>query len=146
MDKLGKALCMNHQKTVSPQAIKLSNALKKRGINHKLEYSDGYKHVDIAINWAKLYIELEGKQHGFSAKQMIADDERDKYSQKDGYATKRIANEWVDQNVNKLANSISVLAKKRYREIKENEENKSLIGMFKKVLNKLSEQLEGFEF
>ena len=129
----------------TPQAQTLYNELLKRGIKCELESFDGYKHVDIAIHWAKLYLELDGKQHGFSAKQMIADDERDKYSQKDGYSTKRIPNEWVNQNVNKLANNIAVLAKKRYREIKENEENVSVKGIFKKLLNKLSEKLEDFE-
>lgn len=84
MDKFGKALCMTHQKTVTPQALKLSKALNNLDIKHKLEYDDGFKHVDIAIEWAKLYLELDGAQHAFSPKQMCADDERDKHSQKQG--------------------------------------------------------------
>ena len=145
MDNFGRALCLNHQKTVSPQAIQLSNALKRQGISHELEYSDGYKHVDIAIEWAKLYLELDGKQHAFSPKQMRADYDREKYSQKDGYVTKRIPNEWVDTNVNKLAISLASLARKRYREIKENEESHTLTGIVKKMLNKLTEKLDYFE-
>jgi len=144
-DKFGIALCMNHQKTVTPQAIKLSNSLKRQGVNHQLEYGDGFKHVDIAVPWAKLYLELDGKHHAFSSKQMCADDERDKYSQKEGYTTKRIPNEWVDANVDRLARSIATLAKKRYREIKENEKQFSLTGMVKKLLSKLSEQLDYYD-
>jgi hypothetical protein len=41
-------------------AIRLSNALKKEGIDHELEHWDGHKHVDIAILWAKVYIEVIG--------------------------------------------------------------------------------------
>ena len=141
----GAALCMAHQKTVTPQAIKLSNALKSLDVKHSLEYDDGFKHVDIAIEWAKIYLELDGKQHGFSPKQMCADDDRDKSSLKEGFATKRIPNEWVDENVDKLALSIAGLANKRYREILENENKHSLTGIIKNVITKLSEQLENYE-
>lgn len=141
----GAALCMSHQKTVTPQAIKLSNALKSLDVEHTLEYSDGFKHVDIAIEWAKLYLELDGRQHGFSPKQMCADDERDKHSQKNGFVTKRIPNEWVDKNVDRLALSIAGLANKRYREILESEKKLSLTGIIKTVITKLSEQLENYE-
>ena len=141
----GAALCMRHQKTVTPQAIKLSNALKNLDVKHKLEYSDGYKHIDIAIESAKLYLELDGTQHGFSPKQMCADDERDKYSLRDGFVTKRIPNVWVDQNVDRLAASIAVLANKRQFEIRESEKKISLSGIVKTVLTKLSETLENYE-
>ncbi len=145
MDHNGAPLCMVHQKTVTPQAIKLSNALKNLDVKHTLEYSDGFKHVDIAIEWAKLYLELDGKQHGFSSKQMCADDDRDKGSLNDGFATKRIPNEWVDENVEKLALSVAGLANKRYRAILENENRHSLTGIIKTVMTKLSEQLENYE-
>ena len=84
----GTALCMNHQRTVTLQALKLSNALKTH-VKHVLEYNDGFKHVDIAIESAKIYIELDGSQHAFSPEQICADDERDKYSLKDGFVTKK---------------------------------------------------------
>ena len=88
---------MNHQKTVTPQALKLSKALKSFDVRHTLEYSDGHKHVDIAIESAKLYLELDGSQHAYSTKQMLADDSRDGHSHKAGYTTKRIPNAWVDK-------------------------------------------------
>ena len=121
-NKIGTALCMNHQKTVTPESIKLSKALKDLEVEHKLETFDGHKHVDISIESAKLYIELDGSQHGLSSKQMLADDERDKHSLKEGYYTKRIPNAWVNQNPHRLANSIKTLTEKRQRELKE--ENK----------------------
>ena len=150
MDKYGKALCMTHQKTfaysnkqnkVTPQARRLSRALNDLHVQHELEYYDGYKHVDIAIPSARLYLELDGAQHGFNPKQMIADDERDKYSQKSGWTTKRIPNVWIDKNVNKLAASIAILVRKRENERKQY----SLTGIAKSIFKKLSETLEGFE-
>ena len=150
MDKYGKALCMTHQKTfaysnkqnkVTPQARRLARALNDLHVQHELEYYDGYKHVDIAIPSARLYLELDGAQHGFNPKQMIADDERDKYSQKSGWTTKRIPNVWIDKNVNKLAASIAILVRKRENERKQY----SLTGIAKSIFKKLSETLEGFE-
>lgn len=157
-DRFGAPLCMNHQKTVTAQALKLSKALNDIDIKHTLEYNDGFKHVDIAIEYAKLYLELDGSQHAFSPKQMCADDERDKHSLRDGYITKRISNVWVDKDVDKLAVSIASLANKRYREILENEKQQSLAsknekkhsltGIMKTVVNKareISDKLENFE-
>jgi hypothetical protein len=63
MTQFGRALCHEHQKTVTTHALKLSKALEEKGVNHTLEYDDGFKHVDIAIKWAKLYLEIEGSQH-----------------------------------------------------------------------------------
>lgn len=143
MNHFGLALYMSHQKTVTPQAIKLSNALNNLDVKHKLEYNDGFKHVDIAIESAKLYLELDGAQHAFSPKQMCVDDERDRHSQRDGFVTKRIPNVWVDQNVDRLA--ASILVNKRQYELRENEKKYSLTGIVKSVLSKLSEQLENYE-
>ena len=154
MDKFGKALCMTHQKThretpfhinqeskITPQAIRLSKALNDLRVEHELEHYDGYKHVDIAIPSARLYLELDGTQHAFNPKQMIADDDRDKYSQKSGWTTKRIPNAWIDKDADRLASSIAILVRK-----KENERKQvSLTGVAKSVFKKLSETLEGFE-
>jgi very-short-patch-repair endonuclease len=154
MDKFGKALCMTHQRThqkaplypsqeskVTPQAIRLSKALHDLRVEHELEHYDGYKHVDIAIPSARLYLELDGTQHAFNPKQMIADDERDKYSQKSGWTTKRIPNGWIDKDVDRLASSIAILVRKRENERKQ----VSLTGIAKSVFRKLSETLDGFE-
>ena len=168
MDRYGKALCMNCQKTfstpktatityqnrekITPQAIKLSNALKRVDIKHELEYWDGHKHVDIAIPWAKLYIEIEGRQHGFNPKQILSDETRDTSSQKEGYYTKRIPNEWVDRDAQQVASGIARLARRRYRQMKE---KTSIIGKLKtgygimktgySVLTKISDSIEDDE-
>ena len=148
MKHSGTPLCMSHQKTVTPEAIKLSKALKNLEVQHTLEAYDGYKHVDIAIESAKLYIELDGSQHGFNSKQMLADYDRDKHSRKAGYDTIRIPNIWVNQNVYRLANSINKLSMKRQTEIKENENKITVTGIMKTMIKtavKLSKKLEDFE-
>ena len=100
---------------ITPQARKLSEALKRRGIRHKLEDYDGYKHVDISIPWANLNIEIDGKQHSLNPKQFYADLERDTYSAEDGIATKRFANEEIDRYVEQIADAIAKVARRRYR-------------------------------
>ena len=100
----------------TPQAKKLFSALKKRGIKCKLEAYDGYKHVDISIGWAKLNVEIDGRHHLLSHKQLYSDIQRDSYSQEDGIHTIRIPNETIDKDVNKLANTIAKVARKRYSE------------------------------
>jgi very-short-patch-repair endonuclease len=126
-DEFGKALCRYHQGTVpkkmarsnskvTPQAQKLSEALRKRHIAHKLEAFDGHKHVDISIGWAKLNIEIDGKQHILNAKQVYSDLERDSFSHEDGIVTKRFTNEDIDKYVDQIAEAIAKVARKRYKE------------------------------
>jgi very-short-patch-repair endonuclease len=148
MKNNGVALCLNHQKTVTPQALKLSKALNNIGVKHVLEYDDGHKHVDMAIEWAMIYIELDGSQHAFDPKQMCADDERDMHSLRKGFVTKRIPNLWIDQNVEGLAVSIASLANKRYKTILENQRKSNVTGFLKDIVNTartFSEKLENFE-
>jgi very-short-patch-repair endonuclease/cell division protein FtsL len=121
MDKFGKALCRDHQKTVTTQALKLSEALNEKGVNHTLEYDDGFKHVDIAIKWAKLYLEIEGAQHLYTPKQMITDYKRDNYSLKDGFYTIRIPNTIIQKDVRSVAECVADLASLRHREISINQ-------------------------
>jgi very-short-patch-repair endonuclease len=145
---IGMALCRNHQNTVTPEAIKLSKALKDLEVTHTLEAFDGYKHVDIAIESAMLYIELDGSQHNLSSKQLIADFERDKYSRKDGYDTIRVPNERVSQNVYRLASNIKTLALKREAELKEARNKLTVTGIMKSMIKtavKLSKKLEEIE-
>jgi very-short-patch-repair endonuclease len=144
----GIALCSNHQKTVTHQALKLSKALNSLRIEHKLEQGDGFKHVDIAIEFAKLYVELDGSQHVLSPKQMLADHERDKHSLRAGYITKRIPNNAIDKDVDSVATGIAMLAHKRYKEITEEKKKRSITKVVKNVINtarSISEKLENFE-
>lgn len=41
----------------------LINTLRKRGLEVISQYWDGYKHVDIYVPEARLYIEVDGMQH-----------------------------------------------------------------------------------
>ena len=101
---------------VTPQAKALYDALQERGIKCKLEAYDGYKHVDISIEWAKLNIEIDGKHHLFKYKQMSSDMGRDTGSQEEGIYTMRIPNSSIEEDVNKIADNIAKLARKKYHE------------------------------
>lgn len=91
----------------------LHGALVRRGIDAKLEYSDGHKTVDIAILSAKLYIEVDGTQHSTNPKQIIADLERDEYSRQEGFRTIRIVNSVSYYHGNQVANAITQVARER---------------------------------
>jgi hypothetical protein len=70
----GFSLCMKDQYLIgesgaSAHTIDLYLALKARKFPVKLEYFDGYKHVDIAVP-GKLYIEVSG--HDLADRQIIA--------------------------------------------------------------------------
>ncbi len=99
------------------QARKLAAALRKRKIKCELEMGDGHKHVDIAIAWADLYIEIDGSQHRYDAKQMYSDIARDEYSHDDGVATRRFTNFDIDNHCDEVADAIAAVARKRYYEM-----------------------------
>ena len=98
---------------ITKQATSLKEALEKRGLECKSEYSDGHKHVDICIPKAKLYIEINGLQHYTDPKQIMSDFNREHYSDKDGFATLPITNQLIDNYLDEVANAIVVVAKKR---------------------------------
>ena len=157
MDHYGKALCMTHQRSYSPeksimkkstpQAIKLSNALKSRGVGNELEYFDGFKHVDIAIPKAKLFLELDGSQHILSSKQLRSDIARDSYSHRAGFSTVRIRNDYIDRSLNKVTDNLVEICATQYQ--KELGKPLSWLNLFKSGLKKLSEyyyELEDDDF
>jgi very-short-patch-repair endonuclease len=88
------------------QALALNKALNNVGIETKLEYYDGHKHVDICIPAAKIYIEVDGSQHYTNPKQIISDFTRDQYSVLDGFHTLHLPNQIVDGHVIKIARAI----------------------------------------
>jgi hypothetical protein len=147
MDHYGRALCITHQRGLSveknrlkkstPQAIKLSNALTSRGIENELEYFDGFKHIDIAIPKAKLFLELDGSQHILSSKQLRSDIERDSHSHEAGFSTVRIRNDYIDRNLNKVTDNIVEICAIQYQ--KELGKTPSWFALLKKGLKKLSE-------
>ncbi len=86
-----KPLCRKHQPT--REARKLGHLLKNY-YNWDIEFEkfDDHKHIDIAIDEAKTYIEVEGQHHAYSKTQALADLKRDSYSLEDQFITIRIQN------------------------------------------------------
>jgi len=109
-----KSAMVNKQNEPTPQAKKLHEALKERGIFNKLEPFDGNKHVDISIPWAKLNIEIDGKYHLTFPEHLFRDLQRDACSHNDGIDTIRIPNLYVDSDLDGIANSIAEVARKRH--------------------------------
>ncbi len=96
--------------TPTKQVLKLADALTKRGVEFQMEYWDGHKHIDIYIPKDNLYIEVDGVHHVTNHKQIIADFNRDYFSFKDGYFTKRITNELIDEHAEEIADAIAHIA------------------------------------
>lgn len=115
IDVFDKALCRKHQDEIraTTYAKKLYNELKKKGIDCELEKNDGYKRVDIAIPSAKLYIEVDGKQHSTNPKQIESDFMRDEYSRKNGFVTKRYTNNEIKHHLNEIVDALCIIVKKR---------------------------------
>lgn len=91
----------------TPEATALFNALIRKGVPAELEKFDGYKHIDIAITEAKVYIEVDGGHHNFNRKQALADLKRTYYSfKKDKCLTLRIPNSLIKNNVDETAEFI----------------------------------------
>jgi very-short-patch-repair endonuclease len=98
---------------ITPQSVKLSEALRERGINNEREHSDGYKHVDIYIPQANLYLEINGKYHLTDPGHLFRDLQRDACSHKDGIDTIRIPNFYVENHLDEVADAIAEVARKR---------------------------------
>lgn len=111
VNNFGKALCRKHQGT--RQAKKLYCALKKRWVNCELEAYDGYKHVDISIPQAKLNIEIDGKHHFTNPERLYSDLKRDYWSTKNGFDTIHIPNAMIDEEIEKIADSITEVTRRR---------------------------------
>lgn len=89
------------------QTLKLVEALKKRGLNIETEHWDGHKHIDVYIPEAKMYIEIDGLQHYTDPKQIIADLNRDHYSDDAKFFTKHISNQLIEAYSEEIADAIA---------------------------------------
>jgi len=102
----------------TPQARALYEALQKRGIHCKLEAYDGYKHIDISIPWAKIDIEIDGLQHYLDPEQLMSDFDRARLSaQNDDFDTMHIPNIIVEQHLERIADTIAIVAREWYEAI-----------------------------
>jgi hypothetical protein len=84
---------------VTNQALILYFALKEYGVPAELEKYDGFKSIDIAIEEAKVHIEVDGVQHNFDSRQALSDLKRTYYSFKKGYFTLRIPNSLINRHL-----------------------------------------------
>jgi len=100
---------VNKQNEPTPQAKKLHEALKEKGIHNELESFDGIKHVDVYIPWAKLAIEVDGEHHIRDPEQWFRDLKRDLYSHNEGKSTIHIPNYYVDTHLDELVDSIAII-------------------------------------
>lgn len=122
MANFDKPLCVTHQreKRASLHAQKLYYALKKRGIFCELE-SYGYKHIDISIRDAKLYIGVDGEHHSLDPEQLHVDLLRDEESQKKGFATKRYTLGEIDGNLEGIADTLAEVVEQRIKKYQKDE-------------------------
>jgi len=127
----GIPLCRSHQNWINNQlnqssttveAVTLYFKLKEHGVPAELEKHDGYKTIDIAIEDAKVHIEIDGMHHNSNSRQALSDLKRTYYSFKKGYFTLRIPNslirndldETVDYIIDLLMLNKSRIPKKRF--------------------------------
>ncbi len=102
------------------QVLMLTEALKERGVVFEVEYWDGHKHVDIYIPSDKLYIEIDGVPHSTKVEKIISDFNRDYFSFKGGFFTKRITNELIENHLEEIANAIAKISFNAPNKIGEN--------------------------
>ena len=96
-----------------PQVLRLKHELEKHGIQVITEHSDGYKRVDIYLPEAEMYIEVDGLQHLTDPEQIIADLQRDYYSNAEERYTLRIHNIDLINHLPKISQAIADVVTKR---------------------------------
>ncbi|RJQ16882.1 DUF559 domain-containing protein [Candidatus Woesearchaeota archaeon] len=100
------------------RAIKLNDALRKKGIGTMLECPDGHKRVDIRIWKYKLDLEVDGVQHNTSDVQALKDLQRTCGSLEKGFVTVRVPNVLVDKQLDKCIDIILKIIETRQKERK----------------------------
>ena len=108
---------MNRKST--PEAQLLKQELEKRGLIVRDEFFDGHKCVDLVIHRARLHIEVDGKHHYMDARQILADLNRMYYSDKDGYGTFHIPNDYITDSgyLQKVADAVAKAAYTRIEKL-----------------------------
>jgi len=121
MANFGKPLCLHHQreKRAAPHALKLYEALRKRGVFCELESYNSAKHIDIAVNDARLYIGIDGEHHNLDAEQLYIDLVKDEESFKEGFATKRFTLKELDEHMEGIADTLAEVIHQRIKKIQQ---------------------------
>lgn len=96
----------------------LMKLLKKAGIDVKEEFSDGHKHVDLAIPAAKLDIEIDGRQHVNTTSQILSDLKRSSASHDQGYETIHITNNAIYEDAGGVASAVAEASAIREEELR----------------------------
>lgn len=94
-------------------ALKFQKSLKRYGVESKTEHYDGHKHVDIYIPEASIAIEVDGKQHYTSAKQIESDFGRKRGSIQRGVDTIHIPNVLIRSDRKRIARAIAEVVRNR---------------------------------
>lgn len=84
------------------------------------EFDDlGFKHVDLAIPDARLFLEIDGRQHYEDPSQILADLSRGQYSYREGFDTLHIPNLLIDSpaDLAKIADAIVEVVRQRKRKL-----------------------------
>ena len=100
-------------KGISTQARILHSALLQKNITVEIEKWDTHKHIDLSVDEAKFYIEIDGDSHYTDSTKILTDLKRDNYSTKDGYDTFRIPNHTIDNQLEKVVTALIKVIKER---------------------------------
>ena len=100
-------------------AKKLREYLQKLGLKVDEEVFDGYKHIDLSIDAAKLDIEVDGVQHLTDSQQIITDFNRSKFSREDGYETIHVHNRDLKSDIGAIASAIAEVSAIREEDLSE---------------------------
>ncbi|UCF12554.1 MAG: hypothetical protein JSW06_11070 [Thermoplasmatales archaeon] len=123
MEHFDKPLCLVHQKEkrASEHALKMYDALKKRGVECALEPYTVNKYFDISIKNAKLNIGIDGEHHSLDPEQLHLDLISDENSQKEGFATKHYTLREIDENLERIADTLAEVVKQRIKKAQKDE-------------------------
>lgn len=106
-------MLMNQHHFATKQTRELYETLSRKGLKVIEEYSDGHKHVDIAIPQARIYIEVDGLQHFTDPAQIERDFKRDHYSDGDDFDTIHIPNLILEHHLEGVSEAIKSVALSR---------------------------------
>lgn len=98
---------------ISDTARILHSALVQRGLNVEIEKWDNHKHIDLSIDSAGLYIEIDGDAHYTDAATILRDLKRDYYSTEDDFDTIHIPNAAIQGHMDEVADALTEVALNR---------------------------------
>jgi very-short-patch-repair endonuclease len=109
---------MKQKQKATAHEQKLYDALVGRGISAELGYNDGHKTVDIAVLRARLYIEVDDLGHFTNPKRIESDFKRHHFSDGDDFDTFYVTNQIIDKYVDRVADALVEVVKKRIERLK----------------------------